>query len=181
MLLESFLLRWVNYMDHKTKKPTHHTKPEHHDKVIVWSSPEFEHHSKNHFWFIGIGVLVIAFFIAAARYGEYLLGLVAIAFGLAAGKLAQDKPSHHDIKVSRDGVDWGKKKIALTDIKSFWLSAKDEEITLYLELASNEPILQFHLPEEKAEAVTDLLAEYLPFHDHRDEPILDKFNRWLRI
>ena len=164
---------------HPKKRPNHKAEPKTFE--IAFDSPEFPHHTKNELWYIGIGLLLLAGFILALRSGNYLLSLVDVAAGLAVLRIARETPAPREIEIGPRGVRWGDKLIGYHQLKSFWVTENDRQLTVYLEQPNFAPVIHFVVPDDKVELTLTALSFELPFHYHKTEPFSDQVNRLLRI
>lgn len=168
-------------------KPTHkHEKvvsrePAERRPTLSFHSDEFFHHTKNELWYLGIGLLLIAGVIGSIYARNYLFALVVITGGIAIFRLANLKPGTRRVEISNRGVTWGDDAIPFHQIKAFFLSAHHDQVVVYLERLNMAPVLHFTVPEEQLDQVLDVLAQNLPMHHHKDEPIGDKLGKWLKI
>ncbi|MEK7548855.1 MAG: hypothetical protein AAB499_03075 [Patescibacteria group bacterium] len=148
---------------------------------LAFSVKEFPYHQKNHFWYLGITMLLLVVLLVGLRYGNYTLALVAVALALAIFRVAKERPRSLDFRLSVRGVYWGKSFFAWHKLKSFWLDNADDRFNLYLEPVNFSPLVHIVLPTTAVDRVVEFLADHLPFHYHRREPLGDKLNRWLKI
>jgi len=170
------------------KKPVKHSTKRHpsnppvsKESVISFESLEFPHHSKNELWYIGIVLLVVVGLITTLRLGDYLLSAVVVAAGLAVFRIAGLRPGSRAINLSARGLGWGSQFFGFHQLKAFWVSEHNGQLTVYLERPNLAPVLHFAVPDERVETVLTVLSLELPFHPHRGEPASDRFNRLLRI
>lgn len=172
-----------------SKKKEVKSRPRHHQaKVVVekelritFESQEFPHHAKNELWYIGIGLLLLVGLFASISIKNYLFALVVVAAGIAIFRLAHLRPGERKIEITPRGVGWGDGFWAYHQIKNFWISEISGEVTVYLERPNLKPVLHFAVPDHQVESVLTVLSLELPFHAHKDEPIPDRFARFLRI
>lgn len=149
--------------------------------TIGFASPEFSHHSKNELWYLGITLLLMVGLIVSLTAKNYLLASVVVAAGLAIFQVAHLRPGSTKVEINPRGVRWGDRFFGYHQLKNFWISQSDGVITVYLERPNFAPIIHFAVPDEKVEAVLSVLSLELPFHEHKDEPIPDRFARFLRL
>jgi len=144
-------------------------------------SDEFFHHTKNELWYLGIALLLAAGFIGALSVGNYLFALVVVAAGLAIFRLTNLRPNKRRVEVKKNGIYWGDEFYGYHQIKAFYLAEHQGQTVVYFERLNLSPVLHFTVPDNQAEQVLDTLADYLPFHHHKDEPVGDKLGKWLKI
>ncbi len=142
---------------------------------------DFIKHHRNQFWYVGIGILVAAFIYLSFYTKNYLGVAVAIAAGLAIFRVAHFEPQTRKVKISERGVFWGDQFFGYHKIRAFWVTSVEDRFTVYLERLNFSMPITFIIPATKAEAVVDYLSKHLPWHDHKSEPLSDKFGRFLKI
>ncbi|HUD21131.1 MAG TPA: hypothetical protein VMQ44_03640 [Candidatus Saccharimonadales bacterium] len=148
---------------------------------LEFSAKEFPHHEKNHLWYFGIGLIVVAAIVITLKYHNYLLAAVAVAAGLAAFSLARVTPSTHSIKLTPKGVYFGKDFFPYHKLRAFWLALAGEHTTVYLERLNFSSMISFVIPESRADEVLEYLLNFLPWHEHKGEPIPDRLSRFLKL
>ncbi len=148
---------------------------------IEFKAKEYPHHEKNALWYIGIGLLVVVAVILTIKYHNYLLSGVAIAAGLAVFSMARQKPGTHDVRLTPKGIYWGKDFFAYHHLKAFWIADAGGHTTVYLERLNLNPVLSFVVADSEIEKIADYLFCHLPWHDHKNEPIPDRLNRFFKI
>ncbi|MEK7534920.1 MAG: hypothetical protein AAB563_00745, partial [Patescibacteria group bacterium] len=104
-----------------------------------------------------------------------------VAAGIAIFRLAHLKPGSRKVEITPDGVTWGDEFWGYHQLKNFWISDESGALTVYLERPNLKPILHFTVPDQRVEQVLLALSLELPFHAHKNEPIPDRFARFLRI
>ncbi len=164
---------------HPAKKVTssrHQPKDE-----LSFSAKDFPHHAKNHLWYIGIGILLLALLILLYQTSQYQLMILTLAGALAVFRLAAIEPRSHQVKVNDRGVYWGDQLYPYFQLKSFWVAGVENNPTIYIERLNLAPALHFIVPESKLVDLVTTLAENLPFHAHKNEPLGDKLNRLMRF
>ncbi|MEK7171154.1 MAG: hypothetical protein AAB774_02515 [Patescibacteria group bacterium] len=164
-------------------RPKHHQAEREIEKElrISFSSKEFPHHAKNELWYIGIGLLLVVGLFASISVKNYLFALVVAAAGIAIFRLTHLQPESKIVEISPRGLVWGGTFWGYHQLKNFWIAEIDGNIMVYLERLNFAPIIHFEVPDDKIEDVLEALSFELPFHEHKDEPIPDRFARLLRI
>lgn len=147
----------------------------------VFHAPEFQYHDKNHYWYLGIGIIALAFAILTLRAGDYLMTAVVIAAAIAVMRVAQLKPDTRKIEITNKGVYWGDQLIPYHHIKHFWFSQVNGTVHVYLDRINIQPTVNFVVPVTKLESILETLIAHIPYHPHRNEPLSDRINRLLRI
>lgn len=168
-----------------TKKTVHHrhhvAKPAEARSVISFEAKEFREYDKNQFWYFGIGLILVAILVPLIYRGEYLTALVVVAFGIAVFRISKFKANTKKIEFSDHGIVWGDRFYPFHQLKAFWLSDTGTHIDVYLERLNFTSSIHLLLPENRLNETAQFLSRYLPFHDHKNEPLGDKINRFLKI
>lgn len=152
-----------------------------HSPGLEFKAKEFHHHAKDQFWYLGMAILLVGLFIVSVRYQQYLLSAVIVAVGVAVFRLANLQPQSKTIKLNHQGLYWGDTFYGYHQLRAFWVAIQNNQATLYLERLNAAPQISFVVPISAAAEATNFLENYLPFHDHRSEPLADRFGRWLRL
>lgn len=169
------------WYDQSTMKPRSEHKKSSKDTAHSFAAKEFVYHEKNHYWYIGVGVLLLGFLFLTIQSQDYLMSAVVVAIGVAVFRLAGLKPGSRNLEVTSKGVCWGDKFIGFHQIKNFWVADINGQAHVYLDQLGFRPTLSFVIPASKIESVVTLLVSHLPHHPHRNEPVSDKLNRLLRL
>lgn len=148
---------------------------------LTFSAKDFPHHPKNHFWFVGMGILALAALIFLYQTGEYQLMLVVAALMLVIFRLARLESPHRQVRLTPRGVYWGDEFYPYFKLRAFWIATANGTNSVYIERLNFSPTLHLIVPESRLEELVLFLADYLPIHPHRNEPLADKFNRLLRL
>ena len=149
--------------------------------VIEITAKEFHRHSKNQFWYIGIGLLLLALLYLTFSTRDYLMSAVVVAVGIAIFRLHNLTPGSKKVRLTTNGIQWGERFFGYHQLRSFWLANADDKVTVYLERLNFATPISFVVPVTRAESVIDYLTSYLPWHSHRFEPLSERLSRLLRI
>ncbi|MBI4948357.1 hypothetical protein HY844_02285 [Candidatus Berkelbacteria bacterium] len=151
------------------------------NKKIEVVARDFHNNDKNQFWYVGVGLIILTISGASVYLGDYILALTIIACGIAIFKASTLKPKSRKVALNNSGITIDDHFFAYHHIKSFWISAHNDSITVYLERAFPKTALSIVLPKNSAKEVMEVLAVHLPYHSHRGEPLSDKFSRILGL
>lgn len=149
--------------------------------LLEFSAKEFPHYPKNQLWYLGVGLLLFSVLILALREGNYSLALVVVALGLAIFRLADLHPQTKSVQFTIRGVYWGDRFFPYHQLRSFWITQAAGLTNLYLDQLNFSPTLHLVIPGNQAEQAGLVLGTFLPWHDHKVEPLADRLNRWLRL
>jgi len=142
---------------------------------------EFAHYPKSQLWYVGIGVMIAAFLLAALFYRDYLMVALVVAVAIALFRLSNLAPNSRQIRLTERGIYWGEQFLAYHQLKSFWIADQGGQTTVYLERPNFASTIHFFVPEDKLGPVSRQLEAGLPYHDHRGEPLSDRLARLLRL
>jgi len=171
-------------MKKKVVHPVHphpKTHPVKKTKNLEIVTQEFHRYDKNQFWYIGIGLLLASALLIAWRQHDYILALLVIAAGIAIFRLSDLRPGHRTVTFSSTGLHWGNHFLAYHQLRSFYLANRDDQLNLYIERLNLLPPLHLALPDAQAEPTVTFLLGYLPYHEHKGEPLADRLARFLRL
>ncbi|QQG49767.1 MAG: hypothetical protein HZB70_03155 [Candidatus Berkelbacteria bacterium] len=165
---------------HHKKSPSRH-QAESPEYDLTFSAKDFPHHPKNHFWYIGIGLLAFALLAALYRSGEYLLMAVVVATVIAVFRLAPLEPQTRQVKFDHRGLTWGSEFYPYFRLRAFWIAETNTSAKIYIERLNLSSTLHFVVPDSRLDELVIFLADYLPWHHHRNEPISERLNRLMRF
>jgi len=156
-------------------------KPRKSGKSLEFSSHEFAHHDRNHYWYIGISILLLAFLFLTIYTGDYLLSAVVVAVAVAIFRLAGIKPSQKKVSLTDHSVSWGDKEYSYNNFRAFWVGTHGNEYTVYLERLNFQSSISFNVDDKELENALDILSCQLPFHQHRNTPLPEKMGRFFKL
>jgi hypothetical protein len=159
----------------------HHAHNRDKAEGIKLAAKEFAHHDKNHFWYIGIGLMVLAGLYISLINKDYLLMAVVLAVGIALFRLANLKPDTKKVELGEKGVYWGDRFFPYHKLRSFWVAQSGDHINIYLDQLNFAPTISLTVPDKDAERAAYFLANFLPYHHHKREPFSDRVNRLLKL
>lgn len=148
---------------------------------IEISSHDFPAHSRNQFWYIGIGLLVVAVVYLSVFSKDYLSAAVALAAGIAIFRVARFKPTSRKVVIADNGLYWGDTFFGYHQLRAFWLDLVDDNAVVYVQRLNFNSPMSFTVTDSQAHEITNKLLKYLPLHDHKGEPFVDKFSRFFKL
>lgn len=149
--------------------------------LLEFSAKEFPHYPKNQLWYLGVGLLLFSVLTLALREGNYSLALVMVALGLAIFRLADLHPQTKAVRLTVRGVYWGDRFFPYHRLRSFWITEVAGLANLYIDQLNLSPTIHLIIPGNQTEQAGLILGSFLPWHDHKVEPLADRLNRWLRL
>ncbi len=162
--------------------------------ILVWESDEFDQYDRDHRWYVVVGVigavLAVGAILQAVLMGHGLLDLlsgvlVAIVFLLATYVVlrhADDNPRRLTYSITKLGINVGDTFYPYNELKLFWVIYKPPVKTLSIQRVNRfKPLIKANLAELDPLAVKNALKQYLPEDPKREEDLLDKFGRFIRL
>jgi len=124
----------------KKKPPAKKTESSSH---ISFSTKEFVQHERNQFWYVGIGLLLVAVIYLAIIYKNYFFAAALMAAGIAIFRLAHLEPQSREVRLTDKGVHWGKDFFGYHKLRSFYLARAGEHSLIYFERLNFSPAISF--------------------------------------
>lgn len=148
---------------------------------IEFVSKEFAEHDKDSFWYIGIGLLVFVGLYVSFVNRDYIFAAVVVALAIAIFRVSRFKATDKKISITNKGIAWGNRFIAYHKFRCFWFAENKKEVNLFLDRLNFEPTLVIHAPVSQVKEIDRLLSQYLPHHDHKNEPFSESVARFFRL
>lgn len=148
---------------------------------LTFAAKDFPHHPKNNFWYIGIGILLSVAMVLLLRAGEYLLVGVVVALALAVFQLGRLEPKQRQARFNGRGFYWGDEFYPYHKLRAFWVAETPTGANVYIERLNFSPTVHIVIPINRLEELVAFLAQQLPWHAHRNEPLGDRLGRILRF
>lgn len=150
--------------------------------IVHWQAHEYIHREKNSLWYVILGIIVIVFMTVALLLMHSITFAVLIpVMAVALVVYAQRPPHLIDYVLSRQGLHVNDRLYGFAEFKNFAVMHGDDEYSIMLvPIKRFKPGVTIYFPEEKGEAVVDVLASRLPMEEAHIDPI-DRLIRKLRI
>lgn len=148
---------------------------------IEITAKDWHQHDRNHFWYLGVAMLIAVGAYLGFYLHDYLMMAVALAVGLAIYRVAHLPNGNRKIRLTNKGVDWGNQFFSHHQLRAFWLAEVDGRAVVYLERLNLAATISFIIQPAEIEPVAKLLGQHLPWHEHKSEPFGERFGRWLKI
>lgn len=149
---------------------------------ISWTTKEFEKYQRGLAWYI-VMTLIALLLIALAWWLKLwmLIAVVVVAFVVLI-VIHRANPREIVVTVNDENLIFGPRTLPLKRIKSFWVvKTPDGDKINFVASARFSPLLTFSIPEEKIAPLRDLLKDKIAEEAGREEDIIDRFNRFLKI
>lgn len=146
---------------------------------VQWQAPEYLHHEKNPLWFIAFGIVVIALTAAAIfLMKSWTFALLIPVMAVALVAYSHRPPRTMDYVLSGKGLYINDTLHPFAEFKSFGVIHDDHEYSVVLiPVRRFRPSLSVYFPEDKGEALVDLLGVRLPMQPLK----LDAFDKIVRL
>lgn len=149
---------------------------------VQWQAPEYLHHEKNPLWYVGFGVVVLILTAAAVFLIQSWTFAILIPVMAAALIAYSHRPPHiMDYVLSAKGLYVNDTLHPFAEFKSFGVIHDESQYSIVLiPVRRFRPSLTVYFPEDKGEAVVDLLGVRLPMLPLKPDAF-DKIVRFLGI
>lgn len=156
------------------------TLPE--QEPVQWQAPEYLHHEKNPLWYVAFGVVVLALTaIAIFLIQSWTFAILIPVMAAALIAYAHRPPHIMDYVLSAKGLYVNDTLHPFAEFKSFGVIHDETEYSIVLiPVRRFRPSLTVYFPEDKGEAVVDLLGVRLPMQPLQPDAF-DKIVRFLGI
>jgi len=153
-----------------------------HAADVSWSASEYVASPKNTSWFAmlaaaSIALAVIVYFITSDVVSTGVIIVLAIIVGVFAAR----QPRVLEYQLNNQGIHMGQRFYSYNSFKSFSTVSEGafNHVSL-LPLKRFMPPLAIHYPPEEEDKIIDMLADYLPYEEHKRDPI-ENFSRRVRF
>lgn len=148
--------------------------------IIEWKTSEYEVRDKGRAWYVSLAVLGSAL-LAYSVYAKVwtmtaLVALLTVVYVTAHRK----KPREINIKISENGVTFGKKEFHYEQLRNFWYSRLEHLIAINTR-SKVVPQMTIHLEDQDVPQVISLLASRLEQTKEPDPSLFDNLCRTIGI
>lgn len=150
--------------------------------IVRWQAHEYIHREKNATWYAIFAVIVILLITVAVFLMESITFAVLIVVMAAALVVYSGRPPHTiDYTLSRQGLHTNDHLYPFVEFKGFSVIHGDEEYSIMLVPVKRfKPGVTIYFPEDKGEAIVDVMAARLPMEESRVD-FIDRLIKMLRI
>lgn len=152
------------------------------DQQVTWTAAEFIAHEKSSGWYGTLALITII--IAAVLYlltRDIISTVVIIVGGFCFGVLASRKPRQLQYAVGDTGIVIGSKHYDYGMFKSFSVVPEGASGSIiFMPLKRFAPLTIMYFDPKDHDKIVDILADYLPFEEHRLD-IVDNVMRRIRF
>jgi hypothetical protein len=145
---------------------------------VQWQAPEYLHHEKNPLWYIGFGVVVIVLTVAAIfLIQSWTFAILIPVMAAALIAYSHRPPRVMDYVLSGKGLYINDTLHPFAEFKGFGVIHEETEYSVvFIPVRRFRPSLTVYFPEDKGEAIVDLLGVRLPMQPLK----LDAFDKIVR-
>lgn len=150
--------------------------------IVHWQAHEYIHRDKNVLWYVIFGVVIVALMALALFLMHSITFVVLIPVMAAALVVYARRPPHMiDYTLSRQGLHVNDALYHFADYKAFSVIHGDDEYSIMLlPIKRFKPGITVYFPEDKGEAIVDVMAARLPMQEsHLD--FIDQLIKKLHI
>ncbi len=152
--------------------------------ILSWKFYEHNQRQRGKSWYVVNGLILLFFIVYAVSTANFLFAIIIFLFGLVVFLNTRRSPLEIEFRILEDGITIGSKFYEWMEMKNFHLVYRPPETKrLYFDL-KNVLIPDVSVPLEKQNPleVRKALKEYLEEDTERkEENIVDRLNRWLKI
>lgn len=136
---------------------------------LVWSAPEYAHHSRSVDWFWGLGLIVLVGSGVAIYFSNALFAVILILAGGILTLFAMRPPQEIQYSLTPEGILAGDTFYPFPSLKSYWVTdgARYEKIIL-VSKKRFMPYIVIPVVGYPAETVRAYLEEFLPAEEHEE-------------
>ncbi|EKD92973.1 MAG: hypothetical protein ACD_28C00287G0005 [uncultured bacterium] len=151
--------------------------------LLRWDAVEFVKHPKGTWWFILAGITVFSLVMYAFWTNSWTM---AIAFIILAGVYTithHKEPGIIDVKVTRLGIQAGKKKIPYNQIKAFWIVYNPPSVKV-LKLLTTDKFMgevSIQLDGQDPGSLREYLLRQIPEFEGKGESFADLVIRLFKL
>lgn len=161
--------------------------------ILVWEAKEFAEYDRDKRWYlvvIAVGALLaVGSLVSGILSGSlhdilsgFLVGLVFTLVTYIVIKHADDKPRQMVYSITKLGIHIGETFHPYNELKLFWMIYKPPVKTLNIQTVNRfRPLIKIDLADIDPLAIRSTLREYLPEDTKREEDLLDKLSRFIRL
>lgn len=159
-------------------------EPEDEDtRPYSWTESEYIYHEKKSNWYVALIAVtvilaVIVYIIMHDLLSPFIIVIIAIIFGVAAGR----QPRVFEYTVDKNGIKVGQAFRPYKDFKSFTVIDEGPlSEVVFIPLKRFTPPLTIYFGDEQADSVLNVLDAHLPLDQSVGNDVVDRFVRKIRF
>lgn len=147
---------------------------------MQWKTREYEVRDKGSAWYISLAVLGVAL-LAYSIYAKVWTMTVLTALLVVVYVMAHRRsPREIDIKISENGVTFGKKEFRYEQLRNFWYSRLEHIITINTK-SKIIPQMTIHLEDQEVPRVIETLKTRIEQAEEPEPSLVDNLYRTIGI
>jgi len=149
---------------------------------IVWQAEEFETHRRNWIWYLVTICAIVLVLIYTFYVRQWILTAVVVVIGLILYLSNRIKPRNMQYRIDGQGLHVNDKIFSFDQLKSYWFFDKDGKS--YLNVISTFrflPVITAQINPDLKDEIRAMLGAYVPESNRKDEDLVDKINRFLKV
>lgn len=160
----------------------HHESAQNQMEPVHWQAHEYVHHEKSPLWFTLFGFVTLIFMaIAVFVIKDISFAILVPVMAAALLVYTYRPPRLLDYTLSKHGLHVNDRLYSFTEFTGFRVIHDGEEYSILLVPVKRFKLgLSIYFPEERGEAIVDMLGARLPMEEHRHD-FLDRIIRKLRL
>ena len=147
---------------------------------ITWESPEYIFREKSREWFIALGIIALALFVASILLKNFLFAIIITISTFTVILFAKRPPEHTLYEINKSGLIINTSFYPYSFLQSFWIDNTDQSWQKLLITSKKTlmPLIIIALGDQDPEEVKNFLANYLP-EKEQYEPLSHKILEYL--
>jgi hypothetical protein len=131
--------------------------------ILQWKFPEYEEHERGMLWYIGTGIISIAFLIYAIVVSNFLFAIIIVIIDLIILIQVNRKPDRIDFKITDEGFLIGTSFTPYRNVSKFWIIYNPPKVkTLYINFKTTiKPNITIPLENKNPLRVREVLLQYV--------------------
>lgn len=149
---------------------------------IVWQAEEFEIHQRSWIWYLVTTIVFAVLLIYTIYTRQWLLVAIVVVIGLILYLSNRIKPRLMQYRIDEQGLHINDRTFTFDQLKNFWFY--DKAGRSYLSAISTfrlMPVITVQIDPELKSSIRTTLSKAVPESGRKDEDLVDKINRFLKV
>jgi hypothetical protein len=149
-------------------------------RAIEWTAPGRPFRKRTKQFYLTAILIVLLVEIIAFLFSQYLLMIVTLSLVFVAFVLATVPPKDFHYRISSEGITIEDRFFLWQELYDFYLKTVDGVETIHIRTESYFPgELVITLGDMKANAIRDVIINFLPFREYVKPTFMEKAGDWL--
>lgn len=152
------------------------------NKIISWTTKEFEHYDKGAGWYLTLSILGLLIVAYEIYLHDYFAALTLFIAMIVVYFFSRILPRDVEVTITDKGINVDKGSYPYTSIKRFWIVESAGSRKLYIETTAylNRFVILL-LADQDPDAITEILKQFLPESQSNRETLAQRASRFLRF